>query len=61
MTVIYFLYLFAFIEMLPPRDLDSVVFKSQETEPAGPLPHHPPHTASLLRSHEGKLPLSDGA
>lgn len=40
MTVIDFLYLFTFIEMLPPWDLRSAVLKSQGTEPAGPQPHH---------------------
>ena len=47
--------------MLPPRDLGLVMLKSQEMEPAGPLPHRPPPTASLPGSHKGKLPLSDGA
>lgn len=50
MTVIYFLYLFTFIEMLPPRDLGSVMLRLQEIEPAGPLPHHLPPTTSLLHS-----------
>lgn len=59
MTVIYFLYLFAFIEMLPPRDLGSVMLRLQETEPAGPLPRHPPPTASLLHSHH--VPLRWGS
>lgn len=53
MTVIYFLYLFEFIRMLPPKDLGSVLPKLQEMEPAGPLPHHPP------LSTKGKLLLSD--
>lgn len=61
MTVIYFLYLFAFIEMLPPGDPGLVMLKSQEMEPAGPLPHHPLPAASVPCSHEGKPPLSDGA
>lgn len=47
MTVIYFLYLFAFMEMLPPRDLGSVVLKSHEMEPTGPL-HPPPTTLTSL-------------
>lgn len=61
MTVIYFLYLFAFIEMLPPRDLGLVMLKSQETEPAGPLPHHPSPAACVPHTYEGNPPLSDGA
>lgn len=39
--------------MLPPEDLGSVLPKSQEMEPAGPLPHHPPLTTMV--------PLTDGA
>lgn len=57
MTVIYFLYLFAFIEMLPPSDLGWVVPKWQgndRTRQAPPCPQtgltgraagtHPQHT-----------------
>lgn len=54
MTVIYFLYLFAFMEMLPPRDLGSVVLKSHETEPTGP--HHPPPT-TLTSLHPSLMGL----
>lgn len=57
MTVIYFLYLFEFIKMLPPKDLGSVLPKLQEMEPAGPLPHHPA-LSTTVPLPKGKLPLS---
>lgn len=60
MTVIYFLYLFAFIEMLPPRDLGLVMLKWQEMEPGGPLAHHhppPAYPAPMKERHPSLMGL----